>query len=186
MVTWVCTFLAASVALASSASANSPPLLPPEPARLVEAERLVVALPLENALGSTFGYQEITATVTNNAIAWLENQHSQQKNETLKRIFVEKVRSEAHSKLVVAFRDTRIALVERYARQLSEGDLQGARNFALTPEGQAFLKVQLAQDVDLRGLVTGSLYDQILPDLPRILQSARRSAQVLEQVNRKE
>jgi hypothetical protein len=176
-------FLASGLC-ASSAVANTPPIPPPEPARLAAAEQLVAAFPLENAFAS-FNAQGITSEVANNALAWLAAQPPQDRKETVKQIFYEKVRNESRSRLAAAIGDARKALAERYARRLSERDLNSAQSFAATPEGTAFLEVQLDADTELRNLVSRFLFDRMFPELPRILQSARDTGKVLERINQK-
>jgi hypothetical protein len=174
----------ASALCASLAAANTPPIPPPDPASLAAAEKLVAALPLENVLDS-FDAHGITNEVADKALAWLATRLPQERNEMVKQIFYEKVKTESRSRLAAAIGDTRVALADGYARQLSERDLKGAQTFALTPEGKAFLEVQIGGDVGVRSLVSYFIYYRTFADLPRILQSARDSSRVLEQVNRK-
>jgi hypothetical protein len=172
--------------LACSALAHTPPWVPPDPdpVRLAAAERLVAALPLENGLRVGFYDEKITADVANDALAWLGTNQFEQKDETIERIFYLKVRSESRAQLASAIGDARRSLAGGYALQLSERELEAAQTFAVTPEGKAFLEVQLRQDIGMHKLVSRFLYDRTFSELPRILKSARESSQILERVNR--
>lgn len=173
---------------ASSAIAHTPPWVPPDPdpVRLAAAERLVAALPLENGLRVGFYDEKITIEVANQAAVWLGVNQLERKNETIERIFYLKVISESRAQLASAIGDARRSLADGYARQLSERELEAARTFAVTPEGKAFLEVQLRQDIGMHKLTSRFLYDRTVSDFPRILQSARESRQILERVNRKQ
>ena len=175
--------IVASAALASSAFANTPPEIPPEPTRLAAAEQLVSVLPLEKAL-SFFIIDRMTNEVANDAMGWLGARQCENCNDTVKRIFYEKVRIESRSQLTLAIIDANEALVERYARRLSVRNLEAARTFAATPEGSAFLEVQLGADAEIHHRIIRFMYDRISSNFPYILQSARDSGQLLEDVNR--
>ncbi|OYY70561.1 MAG: hypothetical protein B7Y47_09285 [Sphingomonas sp. 28-63-12] len=171
-------------AAASSAFANTPPIPPPDPDRLAVAQRLVDALPLEAAVGDGFGSNGIAAEVADNAVAWFAIQSPEDRDENLKSVFYEKVKIESRTRVTAAIGDARASLSSLYARQLSERELMGAETFALTPEGKAFLLVQLSQDVGLRHLVSIFLYQRTFPELPRLLQSSRESSAILKKINR--
>ena len=173
--------LAASVALPTLA--NTPPPLPPDPARLAEAAQLAKILPIESAIRFGLEVNQISMQISEAADQWLLVSFPRDHDSGVREVFSESVKRQAETLLDEAFVEARTAMAEDYARQLGVQDLVATRKFASTSEGQAYLSLQLRSDYRLKQLIVRSIYAQI--DLNKTLQDARETSQLIDRVNRK-
>lgn len=173
--------LAASVTL--PALANTPPPLPPDPARLAEAERLAKVLPIESAMRIGIEVNQISMQIAEGADQWLLASFPRDHESSVRQVFSETVKHQAKTLLHEGLAKARTAMAEEYARQLSVQDLVATQKFASTSEGQAYLSVQLRSDYRLMELIVRSIYAQM--DLNKALQDARETSQLIDRVNRK-
>lgn len=173
--------LAASVTL--PALANTPPPLPPDPARHAEAEQLAKILPIESAIRIGLEVNQISMQIAEDADQWLLASHPRDHDSGVRQVFSEAVKRQAVTLLDEAFVEARTAMAEDYARQLSVQELAATQKFASTSEGQAYLSMQLRSDYQLKQLIVRSIYAQM--DLNKTLQGARETSQLIDRVNRK-
>lgn len=173
--------LAASVTL--PALANTPPPLPPEPARLAEAEQLAKILPIEAAIRIFIEVDQISIQIAEATDQWLLASYPRDHDSGVREVFSESVKRQVDPLLDEAFAEARKAIAEDYARQLSIQDLVATQKFASTSEGQAYLSLQLRSDYRLKQLIVRSIYAQM--DLNKTLHDARETSQLIDRVNRK-
>ena len=167
-----------SSSLALSAHEPVPP--PPNPEALELAKEMVALMPVETTLGSPNELYSIRREVEKNALAWIATQPAITRDGTLERLFQLKVAQAAEDEFLTAVGEAAPLLAQHYARRLSKLEIQAAIDFLRTEPGRNFLAVQLQNDELAFRLVTDHIYKRI--DLPQILLSAKRSRELLGQL----
>lgn len=169
------------VAIAVPLQAHTPPPLPPDPARLAQAERLVEALPFEAALRHGLEGEQIARRVVAETDQWLLTNHPNDQDSPVRQVFAGAVKLQAQNLLEQTFGDVRSAFADHYARFLSVRELAAVQQFASSPEGQAYFALQLRGDESFRQAVVRSIHAKM--NLAEILEDARKTSQLIGRVN---
>lgn len=169
------------LALPFAAVAYTPPLPPPDPARVQAARDLVEQLPIEDV--ATAAFSTLPRKVTDNALAWLGSTRPAVQDDELRRLFATAVEQEARLQLTGCVPQAEEALAQWYARGISAADLREITAFASSQSGRALNGIlSEAGDVAAEALVRCA-YERIFPKLPAMLDEAIESDALRRRVN---
>ena len=168
--------------LASAATAMTPPPIPPDPAAVEAARKLVEQLYSGGVSPSFASGPMVGEDTAKSSVAWVDETDPELlKDGEFKSLFVEKVTEEAKSLAPTCVPEAKEALAQSFARRLSPADAKGITSFLTTESGQALPRL-ISTEVFWNAL-SRCVYRGIFPSLPRILDSARESNAIRQSVN---
>jgi hypothetical protein len=151
---------------------------------LAAAEKLVAALPLDEALQCPSA-NEPASHLLDYIRSWYDRSAGDRHDDALWRAFSAKVDIELRDDRPGAIAQSKPLIADIYARRLSAAESQMLADFATTSAGRKWNAVQIQQNMEIRDMLDRQIWARLLPRLPIILAGARESRRLLEAVNRK-